>query len=331
MEELETSFFQTRKAHRIEQMVARWLRRSRDNSARAKVAATDVPSGIPTQTLIPVKHTVKINKDAVLQDYGFHISESLPLTVVAVTAGGAAHGKLFPGDQILQLNNEPAEDISYEQAVNILREAEDSLSVTVVRCTSGVPKSSFLTEEKRARLKINPVKVHFAEEVLVSGHNQGNSLLCMPNVLKLYLENGQTKAFKFEANTTVKDIILTVKEKLSIRSTEYFALVLEEQYSISRLHLLHEEELIQQVVEREESHDCRCLFRVCFVPKDPLDLLKEDPVAFEYLYLQVIQSAFPKITAVLLQDGTIGYFEHELKAIKQLPVRDNLQLRVQTS
>lgn len=30
----------------------------------------------------------------------------------------------------------------------------------------------------------------------------------MPNVLKLYLENGQTKAFKFEANTTVK--VLTV-------------------------------------------------------------------------------------------------------------------------
>lgn len=26
----------------------------------------------------------------------------------------------------------------------------------------------------------------------------------MPNVLKLYLENGQTKAFKFEAHTTVK-------------------------------------------------------------------------------------------------------------------------------
>ncbi|KAM5330934.1 FERM and PDZ domain-containing protein 1 isoform 2-T4 [Glossophaga mutica] len=296
MEELETSLFQTRKAHRIEQMVARWLRRSRDSSARAKVAAAAGPPGIPTQTLIPVKHTVKIDKDALLQDYGFHVSESLPLTVVAVTAGGCAHGKLFPGDQILQVNNEPAEELSYEQVVDILREAEDSLSITVVRCTSGVPKSSFLTEEKRARLKTNPVKVHFAEEVLVGTHSQGNSLLCMPNVLKVYLENGQTKAFKFEADTTVKDIILTVKEKLSIRSTEYFALVLEEQYNISRLHLLHEEELIQQVVEREESHDCRCLFRVCFVPKDPLDLLKEDPVAFEYLYLQscsdVLQERF---------------------------------------
>nr|XP_011731843.1 FERM and PDZ domain-containing protein 1 [Macaca nemestrina]XP_011731844.1 FERM and PDZ domain-containing protein 1 [Macaca nemestrina]XP_011731845.1 FERM and PDZ domain-containing protein 1 [Macaca nemestrina]XP_011731846.1 FERM and PDZ domain-containing protein 1 [Macaca nemestrina]XP_024647174.1 FERM and PDZ domain-containing protein 1 [Macaca nemestrina] len=296
MEELETSLFQTRKAHRIEQMVARWLRRSRDSSARAKVAAADGPARNPTQTLIPVRHTVKIDKDTLLQDYGFHISESLPLTVVAVTAGGSAHGKLFPGDQILQMNNEPAEDLSWERAVDILREAEESLSITVVRCTSGVPKSSFLTEEKRARLKTNPVKVHFAEEVLISGHSQGNSLLCMPNVLKLYLENGQTKAFKFEANTTVKDIILTVKEKLSIRSIEYFALALEEQYSISRLHLLHEEELIQQVVEREESHDYRCLFRVCFVPKDPLDLLKEDPVAFEYLYLQscsdVLQERF---------------------------------------
>ncbi|XP_060055131.1 FERM and PDZ domain-containing protein 1 isoform X2 [Erinaceus europaeus] len=341
MEELETSFFQTGKAHRIEQMVARWLRRSRDSSARAKVSVADEPPGIPAQTVTPVKHTVKVDKDALMQDYGFQISESLPLTVVAITAGGSAHGKLFPGDQILQINSEPAGDLSYERAVDILREAEDSLSVTVVRCTSGdcrrpyqilcenegvllcpqepgqpmwnpifkrkmnlidydlflgAPKSSFLTEEKRARLKTNPVKVHFAEEVLVSGHNQGNSLLCMPNVLKLYLENGQTKAFKFEANTTVKDIILTVKEKLSIRSTEYFALALEEQYNIARLHLLHEEELIQQVVEREESHDCRCLFRVCFVPKDPLDLLKEDPVAFEYLYLQscsdVLQERF---------------------------------------
>ncbi|XP_040819430.1 FERM and PDZ domain-containing protein 1 [Ochotona curzoniae] len=296
MEELESSVLQTRKARRLEQMVARWLRRSRDSSARTKVAAADGAPGTPTQTLTPVRHTVKIDKDALLQDYGFHISESLPLTVVAVAAGGSAHGKLFPGDQILQLNNEPAKDLSCERAGDILREAEDSLSITVVRCTAGVPKSSFLTEEKRARLKTNPVKVHFAEEVLVSGHSQGNSLLCMPNVLKLYLENGQTKAFKFEANTTVKDIILTVREKLSIRSIEYFALALEEQYSVSRLHLLHEEELIQQVVDREGSCNSRCLFRVCFVPKDPLDLLKEDPVAFEYLYLQscsdVLQERF---------------------------------------
>ncbi|KFQ87543.1 FERM and PDZ domain-containing protein 1, partial [Phoenicopterus ruber ruber] len=93
-----------------------------------------------------------------------------------------------------------------------------------------------------------------------------------------------------------QDIVLTLKEKLSIRSIVHFALALEEQYNVAKIHLLHEEELIEQVVQKRESHDYRCLFRVCFVPKDPLDLLQEDPIAFEYLYLQscsdVLQERF---------------------------------------
>jgi hypothetical protein len=31
----------------------------------------------------------------------------------------------------------------------------------------------------------------------------------------------------------------------------------------------------------------KCLFRICFFPKDPADLLRRDPAAFEYLYIQV--------------------------------------------
>uniref|UniRef100_A0A8C7Y442 Uncharacterized protein n=1 Tax=Oryzias sinensis TaxID=183150 RepID=A0A8C7Y442_9TELE len=69
-----------------------------------------------------------------------------------------------------------------------------------------------------------------------------------------------------------KDIVLTLKDKLSIRAIEYFALVLEQQYSITKLLLLHEDE---------------CLFRVCFIPKDPMDLLQDDPSILEYLFLQV--------------------------------------------
>lgn len=38
----------------------------------------------------------------------------------------------------------------------------------------------------------------------VKSVHQGNSLLFLPNVLKVYLENGQTKAFKFDNTTTVK-------------------------------------------------------------------------------------------------------------------------------
>lgn len=60
---------------------------------------------------------------------------------------------------------------------------------------------------------------------------QGNSLLCMPNVLKVYLENGQTKAFKFEANTTVKVLKINLNpfffhRKVTQRTTRQLALSL---------------------------------------------------------------------------------------------------------
>lgn len=45
--------------------------------------------------------------------------------------------------------------------------------------------------------------------------------------------------------------------------------------------------LTSQVVQKKDSHDYRCLFRVCFIPRDPVDLLHDDPVAFEYLFHQV--------------------------------------------
>ncbi|NXC18959.1 FRPD1 protein, partial [Corythaeola cristata] len=296
MDDLETNLIQTRKACRIEQMVAKWLHRSRDGASRDRVCVTDSTSDGSGQPASHVKLTVTVYKDLVLHHYGFDICPDLPLTIASVTAGSAAEGKLQPGDQLLLINSAKVDGVSVERAADIIREAGDELLLTVLRCTSGGPKSSFLTAEKRARLKTNPVKVRFAEEVLVNGHTQGNSLLCMPNVLKVYLENGQTKAFRFEASTTVKDIVLTLKEKLSIRSIAHFALALEEQYNVAKIHLLHEEELIEQVVRKRESHDYRCLFRVCFIPKDPLDLLQEDPVAFEYLYLQscsdVLQERF---------------------------------------
>ncbi|NXW49469.1 FRPD1 protein, partial [Nyctiprogne leucopyga] len=296
MEDLETNLIQTRKACRIEQMVAKWLHRSRDGASRGRVSVTDSTSDGSGQPASRVKLTVTVYKDLVLHHYGFEICPNLPLTIASVAAGSTAEGKLQPGDQILLINSTTVDNVSVEQAADIIREAGDELLLTILRCTSDGPKSSFLTAEKRARLKTNPVKVRFAEEVLVNGHTQGNSLLCMPNVLKVYLENGQTKAFRFETSTTVKDIVLTLKEKLSIRSIMHFALTLEEQYNVAKIHLLHEEEFIEQVVQKRESHDYRCLFRVCFIPKDPLDLLQEDPVAFEYLYLQscsdVLQERF---------------------------------------
>lgn len=41
-----------------------------------------------------------------------------------------------------------------------------------------------------------------------------NSLLFMPNVLKVYLENGQTKSFRFDSNTSIKVVFNNVCSNL---------------------------------------------------------------------------------------------------------------------
>lgn len=44
-----------------------------------------------------------------------------------------------------------------------------------------------------------------------------------------------------------QDIVMTLKEKLSLSRIEHFSLVLEQQHNVSKLLLLHDEERIQQV------------------------------------------------------------------------------------
>ena len=40
----------------------------------------------------------------------------------------------------------------------------------------------------------------------------------MPNVLKVYLENGQTKSFKYDSSTTVSDVLNSLQQKLGFIS-----------------------------------------------------------------------------------------------------------------
>lgn len=294
-----------RRASRVEQVVGRWLRRSRDSLSRERIldGKTERSGSSAGQQNFPVKVTVEIMRDLLLDSHGFTLSIKQPLLVRDVTAGGPADGRLLPGDQLLMVNNTAVEDLPADQVQDMIIDNPETITVTVLRHMS-VPKSSFMSAEKRARLRRNPVKVRFAEEVIVNGHTQGNSLLFLPNVLKVYLENGQTKAFKFDNTTTVKDIVLTLKDKLSIRSIEYFSLVLEQQYSITKLLLLHEEELIQKVVQKKGSHDYRCLLRVCFIPRDPLDLMQDDPVTFEYLFHQSVGDVLQERFAVEMKCNT---------------------------
>ncbi|XP_029970746.1 FERM and PDZ domain-containing protein 1 isoform X2 [Salarias fasciatus] len=297
-----------RRASRVQQVVGTIIRRTRESLSRERLLGdgrSQRSNSLSNQNF-QAKLTLQITRDPVLDrstGHGFALTRNAPLLVRDVAPGSPADGILYPGDQVLQINEVVLEDLSAEQVENVLRDLEDCINVTILRHMTN-PKSSIMSAEKRARLRSNPVKVRFAEEVVVNGHTQGNSLLFLPNVLKVYLENGQTKAFKFDNTTTVKDIVLTLKDKLSIRAIEYFALVLEQQYSITKLLLLHEDELIQRVVQKKDSHDYRCLFRVCFIPRDPVDMLQDDPSAFEYLFLQSVGDVLQERFAVEMKCNT---------------------------
>ncbi|KAM4559166.1 FERM and PDZ domain-containing protein 4-like isoform 3-T5 [Odontesthes bonariensis] len=231
-----------------------------------------------------------MRRDPVL-GFGFVAGSEKPVVVRSVTPGGPSEGKLVPGDEIMMINDEPVSSAPRERVIDLVRTCKESILLTVVQPYPS-PKSAFISAAKKAKLKTNPVKVRFAEEVIINGQVpetvKDNSLLFMPNVLKVYLENGQTKSFKFDSNTSIKDVILTLQEKLSIKSIEHFSLMLEQRAegSASKLMLLHEQEMLTQVTQRPGSHKMKCFFRITFVPKDPVDLLRRDAVAFEYLYVQ---------------------------------------------
>ncbi|XP_059535114.1 FERM and PDZ domain-containing protein 4 isoform X2 [Myotis daubentonii] len=252
------------------------------------------------QIIPPAPRKVEMRRDPVL-GFGFVAGSEKPVVVRSVTPGGPSEGKLIPGDQIVMINDESVSAAPRERVIDLVRSCKESILLTVIQPYPS-PKSAFISAAKKARLKSNPVKVRFSEQVIINGQVsetvKDNSLLFMPNVLKVYLENGQTKSFRFDSSTSIKDVILTLQEKLSIKGIEHFSLMLEQRTegAGSKLLLLHEQETLTQVTQRPSSHKMRCLFRISFVPKDPIDLLRRDPVAFEYLYVQscndVVQERF---------------------------------------
>ncbi|KAL1021912.1 hypothetical protein UPYG_G00019820 [Umbra pygmaea] len=242
------------------------------------------------QLLPPTPRLVEMRRDPVL-GFGFVAGSEKPVVVRSITPGGPSEGKLIPGDEIIMINDEAVSSAPRERVIDLVRNCKESIMLTVVQPYPS-PKSAFISAAKKAKLKSNPVKVRFAEEVIVNGQVpnivKDNSLLFMQNVLKVYLENGQTKSFRFDNSTSIKDVIMTLQEKLSIKCIEHFSLMLEQrtESSGSKLLLLHEQEMLTQVTQRPGSDKMKCFFRISFVPKDPVELLRRDAVAFEYLYVQ---------------------------------------------
>ncbi|OCT67243.1 FERM and PDZ domain-containing protein 3 [Xenopus laevis] len=226
--------------------------------------------------------------------FGFVAGSARPVVVRSVIAGGPSENKLLAGDQILAINQEDVSDASRERFIELVRNAKESITLTVLHPHQS-PKSAFISAAKKEKLRSNPGRVRFSELVTV-GEAEADMLkmkdspplLLIPNVLKVFLENGQIKSFTFDGRTTVKDVMVTLQDRLSLRHRDHFSLVLE--YSSSeqfRKFLLLQDKLpLAHVVHRTHYQGMRCLFRVCFFPKEPAEMLHTDPAAFEYLYIQ---------------------------------------------
>ncbi|KAK9730545.1 FERM central domain [Popillia japonica] len=265
-----------------------------------------------TKSLEPVKapepRTLTLERSAAL-GFGFVAGSEKPVIVRFVTEGGPSVDKLLPGDQIWQVNGEDVKLAPREHVIQLVRACSTTVTLTVCQPTEqqGARKSTLLSASKRARLKTKPSRVRFAESVCVNGaplfppsaFSLGD--LCVPpmaNVLKVFLENGQTKSFKYDAWTTVHDVVSSLQAKLCITATEHFSLVVEHIKSLKRnkLTLLDPSDTLARIASRPGAHKLRCLYRIAFVPSSAGDLAQTDLVALDYLYIQccndVIQERF---------------------------------------
>ncbi|KAL4702575.1 hypothetical protein ACJJTC_018570 [Scirpophaga incertulas] len=239
--------------------------------------------------------------------FGFVAGSERPVLVRFVTDNSPSVGKLEPGDQILCVNGEDVSTAAREHVISAVRACAETVTLRVcqpARTGNPMRRSALLSAAKRARLRARPPRVRFADSVQLNGapmyppsaFSLGD--LCLPpmaNVLKVFLENGQTKSFKYDATTTVADVVASLKDKLCITAIEHFSLVVEHVKSLRRnkLTLLDPKETLARIASRPGAHKMRCLFRVAFPPRGDAAaaLARRDPLALEYLYAQCCNDA----------------------------------------
>ncbi|XP_071787301.1 uncharacterized protein [Asterias amurensis] len=241
----------------------------------------------------PVERDVTLLRDLAL-GFGFIAGSEKPVVVRSVTEGGPSVGKLLPGDMIIRLNGEDVKMKDGPYIIERIRQSSETIRLTVIQPyidKTGL-KSSFLSANKKQKLKSKPSKVRFADNVKAAAVAPGKSppsLVYLPSVLKVYLENGQTKSFKYDNKTSVKEVLKNLKEKLDLKSIEHFSLVvqtMDDSTKPNKFTILQEDETLTQIASRPGSQDWKCLLRVTFVPQDAYDLLSKDSKAFDYFYLQ---------------------------------------------
>lgn len=253
---------------------------------------------INTDTLIPVPREITLTRDPEL-GFGFVAGSEKPVIVRFVKEDGPSEGKLLAGDQILKVNGVDMVDAPREEIIRRVKCCESTVTLTVcqpstLNCGSS-RRSALLTESaKKARLALGyTLRVRFSERLALDGNPFFSSPCDSPssiihNVLKVYLENNQTKTFKYNTSTTVAQVLESLLNKLAIRQPEHYTLCTEHirSHGISKLTILSPEDTLYKIASRPGIHNLRCVLRMSFVSQDLTSLLNRDSGSFDYLYAQ---------------------------------------------
>ncbi|XP_074593234.1 uncharacterized protein LOC141848975 isoform X2 [Brevipalpus obovatus] len=230
--------------------------------------------------------------------FGFVVGSERPVIIRFVKDGGPSEGKLIAGDQILKVNGEDMFDAPREEIIRRVKCSEDTVILTVCQpdlaSYQAIRRSALMTEEKKARLKFGQPRVRFSERISIDGNplfNQSSldsPLPVVSNVLKVYLENNQTRTFKYDTSTTVQNVLDSLISKLGVQCPQYYTLCTEHirSHGITKLTILSPEDTLWKVAAKPGAHSLRCILRMTFVSTEIDTLLTDDPVSFDYLYDQ---------------------------------------------
>lgn len=125
-----------------------------------------------------------------------------------VSPEGPSDGLLYANDQILKVNGEEVGELKKEEVVERVRAAADEVELTVEQIPHKHTVTYPFVKKKNMfqRASRRNFKVRFTDRVVVASHGDGSSDFppSIPFVLRVFLENGQTRSFKYDDTTTVK-------------------------------------------------------------------------------------------------------------------------------
>ncbi|CAJ0941481.1 unnamed protein product, partial [Mesorhabditis belari] len=228
----------------------------------------------PRQELLTEPRQVTIHRDS-SKGFGFVAAGQQPTVVQFVSPGGPSDGKLFAQDEIIEVDGVDVSNQPKEEVVCRVRRAPETITLTVQQCRPSPRRQC---------------RVRFTDSVQISSPESTGLPPPLPNVLRVFLENGQTRSFRYDEMTTVQDVCVSLGEKLCLNSLVHFCLCVE--YNLgarsSRISLLRPETTLESIALLPNSTHLRCVFRFVFVPSDASQLLQNDPRAFEYFYSQCV-------------------------------------------